>query len=142
VCANRNVDYTNFDADLASNEYRYMWITPNLTSDGHDPANDPVAALTTSDTWMSHQVPKILQSEGFTSGGVLIITWDESEGRNGDDPDKVPMIILSPRVKQPGMTSSTAFTHASYLATVEDLLALPRLTTVTSAPSMMEFLNP
>src|SRR5215468_549856 len=37
-CAATNVDYNQFAADLATNTYRYMWITPNLTSDGHDPS--------------------------------------------------------------------------------------------------------
>lgn len=142
LCADRNVDYSAFAADLATNTYQYMWITPNLTSDGHNPTTDPVAALKTSDTWMSNEVPKILNSDGFKNGGVLFITWDESEGRNGDDPDKIPMILLSPKLKQPGMTSATAYTHSSYLATIEDLLSLPRLATVTSAPAMMEFMNP
>jgi hypothetical protein len=100
-CAATNVDYSQFAADLATNEYRYMWITPNLTSDGHDPSNDPAAALTTSDTWMSHEVPKILASDGFKANGILFITWDEAEGRNGDDADKIPMLVLSPRVTSP-----------------------------------------
>jgi hypothetical protein len=141
VCAERNVDYTQFAADLASNQYRYMWITPNLLDDGHDPQTDPVTGLHQTDTWMSNEVPKILESDGFKAGGVLFITWDEAEGRNGDDKDKIPMIILSPRLKQAGMTSSAAYDHSSYLATVEDLLELPRLMTVTSTPSMMAFLN-
>ncbi|MDB4959518.1 MAG: putative acid phosphatase [Myxococcales bacterium] len=142
LCTDRNVDYSQFAADLASNTYRYMWITPNLTSDGHDPATNPVMGLQTSDTWMKTEVPKILASDGFKAGGILFITWDEAEGRANNDKDKIPMIILSPRVKQAGMTSATAFTHSSYLATIEDLLALPRLPTVTSTPALMEFLNP
>ncbi|MDB4953788.1 MAG: phosphoesterase [Myxococcales bacterium] len=143
VCAATNVDFTNFAADLATNDYRYMWITPNLIHDGHDPATDPVAALHTADTWMSTVVPSILASQGYTAGGVLLITWDESEGRNGDDPDKIPMVILSPKLKAHGMTSSVAYTHASYLATVEDLLSLPRLPSVTATPSMKtDFLMP
>jgi hypothetical protein len=72
----------------------------------------------------------------------LFVTWDEAEGRNGDDADKIPMIVISPRLKQAGMMSTTAFTHASYLATIEDLFGMPRLTTVTAAPSLMEFLKP
>ncbi len=142
LCANTNVDYTNFAADLATNTYRYMWITPNLTDDGHDPSTDPVGALETTDTWLKNNVPAILASDGFKNGGVLFITWDEAEGRNGDDPDQVPMIVVSPRIKTAGMTSATAFTHSSYLATVEDLFGMPRLPTVTSTPSLMEFLNP
>jgi hypothetical protein len=142
LCAKRNVDYSQFAADLATNTYQYMWITPNLTSDGHNPSTDPVAALKTCDTWMSNEVPKILASDGFKNGGVLFITWDEAEGRNNDDKDKIPMIILSPRLKHAGMTSATAYTHSSYTATIEDMLAMPRLPKVTSAPAMMEFLNP
>ena len=51
------------------------------------------------------------------------------------------MIVVSKNVKTAGMTSTTAYTHSSYLATVEDLLALPRLATVSAAPNMLEFLN-
>ena len=142
LCKERNVDYTQFASDLAANTYRYMWITPNLTSDGHDPANNPVMGMKTSDAWMATEVPKILASDGYKAGGILFITWDEAEGRTGNDPDKIPMIILSPRVKTLGMTSATTFTHSSYLATIEDLLGLPRLATVTTAPALMEFLNP
>lgn len=141
TCKRTNVDFTNFAADMATNDYRYMWITPNLDSDGHDPSNDPALGMRNSDAWMAIEVPKILASAGYQAGGILFITWDEAEGRMGD-PDKIPMIILSPKLKAQGMTSATAFTHASYAATIEDLLSLPRLATVTAAPSLMEFLNP
>jgi phosphatidylinositol-3-phosphatase len=142
-CAATNVDYNQFAADLATDTYRYMWITPNLVSDGHDPSTDPVAALAASDAWMSREVPKILASDAYKQhGGILFITWDEAEGRNGDDPDKIPMIIVSNKVKHAGMTSATAYTHGSYLATVEDLLGLQRLAKVATTPNMMEFLNP
>jgi phosphatidylinositol-3-phosphatase len=141
LCADRNVDFGSFAADLATNTFRYMWITPNLTDDGHDPSTDPVAALKTSDDWMAQHVPAILASDGFKNGGVLFVTWDEAEGRNGDDADKIPMIVISTKIKTPGMTSNTAFTHSSYAATVEDLLGLPRLDKVKTAASLMEFLQ-
>ena len=71
----------------------------------------------------------------------MFLTWDEAEGRTGD-PDKIPMIVISTKIKQAGMTDATALTHSSYTATIEDLLGLPRLATVTSAPTLMMFLNP
>jgi len=142
LCANTNVDYSMFAADLATGTYDYQWITPNLLSDGHDPSSDPVTGLKTSDHWLSVEVPKIMASPGYQAGGVIFITWDESEGRNCDDPDKIPMIVVSMRVKTPGMTSATAYTHSSYLATVEDMLGLPLLSTVTSEPNLLGFLNP
>ena len=141
LCADTNVDYSSFAADLATNTYRYMWITPNLLDDGHDPSTDPVTALKQTDLWLSTEVPKILASAAYQNGGILFITWDEAEGRNNDDPDKIPMIVVSKDVKQQGMTSATLYNHSSYLATVEDLLGLPRLTTVMGSPNMMEFLN-
>lgn len=142
ACMQTNVDFSNLDADLASNMYRFMWITPNLNSDGHDPSGDPALAMRNSDTWLSQQVPKILASEGFTSGGVLLITWDEAEDRTASGADKIPMIVLSPRVKQAGMQLGTMMDHGSYLATVEELLGLPKLPTVASAPTLMSVLNP
>ena len=141
LCKTTNVDYSELATDLATNDYRYMWITPNLKSDGHDPANDPALALRNSDTWLSTEVPKILASEGYQNGGILFLTWDEAEGRTGD-PDKIPMIVISTKIKQAGMTDATALTHSAYTATIEDLLGLPRLATVTNAPTLMMFLNP
>jgi hypothetical protein len=142
LCADTNVDFSSFAADLATNTYRYMWITPNLTDDGHDPSTDPVTGLRDCDTWLSQHVPDILNSDGYKNGGVLFITWDEAEGRNGDSLDQIPMIVLSPKLKQAGMTSNTAFNHSSYTATIEDMLGMPRLSTVTNDPNLLEFLNP
>ncbi|HEY0249924.1 MAG TPA: alkaline phosphatase family protein, partial [Kofleriaceae bacterium] len=141
LCANRNVDYTSFAPDLAAGTYRYMWITPDLADDGHNPTTNPVAALVASDNWLKTEVPKILDSEVFKHGGILFITWDESEGRNGDDPDLIPMLVLSSHLPHPGSTDATAFTHSSYLATIEDLFGLPRLTTVAQTPSLMPLLQ-
>ncbi len=141
LCADTSVDFTELDADLASNGYRYMWITPNLLDDGHNPTNDPVTGLKQSDTWLSTMIPKLMASDGYQAGGVIFLTWDEAEGRTGDF-DRIPMIIISPRIKSAGMTSDTAYTHSSYLVTIEDMLGLPHLGTVTNEPNMLEFLTP
>jgi hypothetical protein len=143
LCAQHIVDYANFPLDLATGDYQYMWITPNLTSDGHDPSSNPVMGMKTSDAWLAQEVPKILNSSGWKAGGILFITWDEAEGRNGDDPDKIPMIVISPHMKQAGMKIDTHFTHGSYLATIEDLLNLGRLPTVptTTTPNLLGFVQ-
>jgi hypothetical protein len=142
LCAARNVDYSQFAADLAAGTYNYMWITPNLTNDGHDPSSDPVAALKQSDAWLSTEVPKILASDVYKKNGILFITWDEAEGRNGNDADKVPMIILSPKIKAAGYMSMTKLSHASYLATVENLYKLPLLGDAAMATDLSEFFTP
>jgi hypothetical protein len=142
LCDQVIVDYGQFAADLASNRYRYMWITPNLLSDGHDPQNDVSAGLRQSDQWLAANLPAILSSQAYQQRGVVFITWDEAEGRNGDDPDQIPMIVVSPMLPFTGahFESSSAYDHASYTATVEDLLGLPRLAKVAQARPMMEFL--
>lgn len=142
LCAARNVQYSDFAGDLAAGATKYMFITPDLNDDGHDPSNDPVKGLGQSDKWLSTEVPKILASSAYTSGGILFITWDEAEGRNGDNADQVPMIILSPHLKAPGTPVMTAYSHKSYLATVEDILGLPRASTVTSEPTMKGLFSP
>ena len=116
-----------------------MWITPNLNSDGHDPGNNPVTALKASDAWAKAEIPKIMASPAYLNGGVIFLTWDEAKGRNGNSVDQVPMIVISARIKSRGFTSSTAYSHKGYLATVEDILGLPRLATVKNEPNMMEF---
>lgn len=135
LCAKTNVDYSQFGADLAGGTYRYMWITPDLLDDGHDPSSDPATALKNSDTWLSVEVPKILASNAFADGGVLFITWDEGESGG----DQVPMIVVTKGIKSPGYTSSVAYSHASYLATVEDIFGLPKLGAAANAPTMTEF---
>ena len=141
LCDKTNIDYGGFAADLAADKNRYYFITPNLVSDGHDPANDPVAALKASDTWARAEIDKIMKSAAYKNGGVIFITWDEAEGRNGNSKEQVPMIVVSERIKSTGFQSAKAYTHKSYLATVEDLLGLPRLATVTTEATMTEFLK-
>ena len=141
LCAAVDVDYSSFAADLAAGTYQYMWITPNLLDDGHNPTTDPVTGLKGSDAWLQTELPKIIASSAFQAGGVLFLTWDEAEGRNGDSKDQIPMIVISPFIKSPGYTSSQRYDHASYLATVEDLFKLPRLGAAQQARNMLEFIQ-
>jgi phospholipase C len=139
LCAETSVDYTHFAADLLAGTHRYSFITPNLLSDGHDPSTNPVLGLQQSDAWLQANVPAILSSAAYLSGGVLFITWDEAEGRGGRSNRQVPMIILSPRLVSAGFQSNHAYTHASYLATVEHILGLPLLGDAATSDNMMEF---
>ncbi|MFO0661633.1 MAG: alkaline phosphatase family protein [Polyangiaceae bacterium] len=139
LCNQLDVDYTELAADLASGAYQYMWITPDLLSDGHNPTDDPVQGLKQSDAWLATEIPKILASNTYQQGGVIFITWDEAEGRNGNDKHQIPMIVISPKLKSAGMKVSTKLTHASYLATIQDLYGLPRLKDAVGASTLFEF---
>ena len=52
------------------------------------------------------------------------------------------MIVVSERTTSPGFRSAKPYSHRSFLATVEDLLGLPRLAPVKSEPTLLEFLRP
>jgi len=144
LCAKNNVDYGEFAADLAAGTYRYMWITPNLTNDGHDPdpsvGGIPAQTLKTSDDWAKTNIAAIMASPVYLANGVIFLTWDEAEGRSGaGSKEQVPMIVITPKLKGAKMKSVTAYSHKSYLATVEDLLKLPRLPSVMNETAMSEF---
>ncbi len=143
LCARTNVPYTELAADMELARNRYYFITPNLIHGGHHPSDDSRAALRTSDAWARAEIGKIMSSKAFTRGrSVLFVTWDEGAGRVGESEDRVPMIIVSQHLAQFGVRIRTAYSHRSYLATVEDLLGLPRLATVRNEPSMRGLLRP
>lgn len=118
-CNEHVVDYSQLDADLASNQVpKYVFITPNMIHDMHD------GSVADGDKWLSQEVPKILGSEAFNNGGVLFLTWDEGGGYpQSDDP---PMIVISPHAKR-GYVSQTSFNASSYLKTVQTILGLQSL---------------
>lgn len=124
-CAGHIVPYTQFGTDMASgNAPNFVWITPNLCNDMHD------CSVNTGDTWLSQNVPTILNSSTFKNGGVLFITWDEGSTSAGcctyAAGGQVAMLVISP-LANAGFKSSTAEDHYSLIATIEDSWGLGRL---------------
>ena len=116
-CTEHIVDYSQLDADLASNTVPdYVFITPNLIDDMHD------GTISDGDTWLSHEVPKILASSAYQRGGVLFLLWDEGS----DSEDDPPFIVVSPNGKQ-GFVSTASYDTSSYLKTVQTLLGVDLL---------------
>jgi hypothetical protein len=99
----------------------YNFITPNVCDDMHDNcAGDPIAH---GDTWLSQNVPTILNSTAYRKGGALFIVWDEAD--KGDGP--IGMIVLSPFAKGNGYFNRVHYTHGSALRTVQEIFSLPLL---------------
>ena len=110
--------FTELATDLTNNTVAsYNFITPNLCNDGHDscsPLSDPVAQ---TDTWLSQNLPAIMNSTAYKAGGVaILITWDEGEG--GDGP--IGMIVISPNAK-PGYSNTIHYNHGSTLRTIQEI---------------------
>jgi cold shock CspA family protein len=84
-------------------------VAPNLCNDGHDsPCVDGrEGGLVSADVWLKKHVPAIIGSPAFKQDGMLVITFDESEG-NQTGPKDVPggtaggrigALVLSPYIK-------------------------------------------
>ena len=150
-CADHVVDLSALTSDLgsASTTPNLSYITPNLCDDGHDaPCVDGrPGGLASADEWLKTWVPRITSSPAFKQDGMLVITFDESDGPQSDataccgegpGPNaalpgitgmgggKVGALVLSPFVKA-GTVSSTSYNHYSLLASMEDLFGLPYL---------------
>ncbi|MGZ4775024.1 MAG: alkaline phosphatase family protein [Oryzihumus sp.] len=150
-CADHVVDLSALTSDLgsASTTPNLSYITPKLCDDGHDsPCVDGrPGGLASADEWLKTWVPRITSSPAFQADGMLVITFDESDGPQSDataccgegpGPNaalpgitgmgggKVGALVLSPFVKA-GTVSSTSYNHYSLLASMEDLFGLPYL---------------
>ena len=136
-CISHVRPYTELATDLAAGTTaRYNFITPDLCHDMHDscaPISDPISQ---GDTFLSTAIPQIMASDAYRNGGVILITWDESEG--GDFP--IGMIVLGASVT-PGHSSSTHYTHGSTLRTVEEIFGVPLLRDAATATDLADLLG-
>lgn len=86
----------------------------------HDKCKPLNNQIKQGDTWLSQNVPTILNSSAYQNGGALFITWDEAEV--GDGP--IGMIVLSPFAKGNGYENSIHYTHGSTLRTFQEVFAV------------------
>jgi hypothetical protein len=127
-CPAQVVPFTHFAADMAGDVPRFVWVTPDLCHDGHDCSNSVV------NQWLAQTVPLILSTRAWQENGVLFITWDEGE----DSANSVLTLVIQP---DPLVhTSAVGYNHYSLLATVEDVLGVPRLGAAKKASPMTDLL--
>ena len=86
------------------------------------------------DAWLAQNLPAILQSKRYQQGGVVFLTWDESEG--GEHP--IGMIVLSPLAKGGGFISHTKYYHSSFVRTVEEIFGVPLLRDAKNQPNLSD----
>src|SRR5215467_5424412 len=152
-CDSHVVNLERLPEDLASaaTTANYIFITPNLCSDGHDTqcADGQIGGLAGIDRFLRTWVPRIEAAPAFLADGMLIITFDESDGGgaegssaccgerplpgarfqpgfSGPGGGRVGAIVLSKFVK-PGTVSAVPYNHYSLLRTVEAIFGLSYL---------------
>lgn len=124
------VPYTQLGTDLGSvsTTPNYVWITPNLMDDMHD------GSISQGDTWLSTEVPKILNSPAWkTQSSLLQIVWDEDDYSQRN---QVPALVIANNVT-PGFRSAVIYNHYSVLRTVESSWNLTTLTANDSGAAPM-----
>lgn len=94
---------------------QWMWITPNMTSNGHD------SSITVAGQWARDFLDPLLANENFNINKTLIIlTWDECENYLAEN--RVLAVLLGSAVPDSliGTTDSTEFSHYSLSKTAQD----------------------
>ena len=129
-CQAHVVPFTQMATDLksAAATPNYAFITPNMCNDMHD------CTVGTGDTWLSQQVPAILNSPAFkTQRSLLAITWDEDDSSAGN---RVPLILMGTGVVA-GLSTSVSYNHYSLLHTIEAARGLGTLTSNDAGAALM-----
>jgi phosphatidylinositol-3-phosphatase len=139
------------DLQSSASTANYIFITPNLCNDGHDRmcVDGRRGGLTAIDAFLRQWVPLITRSPAFLADGMLIVTFDESDGSGaegssaccgelplpgasfkpgfkGPGGGRIGAVVLSPFVK-PGTVTAEPYNHYSLLRTVERLFGLAPL---------------
>jgi hypothetical protein len=150
-CAAQVVNLSALPADLASAERTpgFVFIAPNLCNDAHDTKckNGDPGGLTSADTFLQKWVPQILDSPAYKRDGLLVITFDESDGAREDSTaccgedagpnaakpglkgpggGRTGTVLLSPFIKG-GTVADKSYNHYSLLRSVELIFGLPYL---------------
>ncbi len=150
-CDRHVVNLKQLTADLTSADTtpNFVFITPGLCHDGHDSpcVNGEPGGLVSADAFLQQWVPQILDSAAFKQDGLLIVTFDESNGPQTDSSaccgelsapnahspgvtgrggGRIGAVLLSPFIK-PGTVSANPYNHYSLLRSVEDIFGLPYL---------------
>merc|ERR1739838_261250 len=107
-------NFTMFEQDLANNKLpQWMFITPNMTSDGHD------SSVTVAGQFCHDFVTPLLNNPNFMKNTLVLITFDENHTYSLQN--RVFSIILGDAVpaRMVNTTDSNFYSHYSEIATVE-----------------------
>ena len=115
------VPFDQFTADLAADALpHFSFIIPNQFNNMHDclegmPGCTLDDKAANADAWLETSLGPLVSSARFQAGGLLIITFDESEkGDIEHGGGRVATVVVSPTAKR-GFKSTTFYQHESTL---------------------------
>ncbi|KAJ2972701.1 hypothetical protein NQ176_g7008 [Zarea fungicola] len=113
---------SEFHKDLKANKLpQWMFITPNMTSDGHD------TSITVAGAWCRTFLEPLLTDKNFMQNTLVVLTFDENE--TYPTRNNILGILIGDAVpkKLVGTTDSNFYNHYSEIATVSANWDLPTL---------------
>jgi hypothetical protein len=136
-CVAHHKPYSSFATDLVANNIAsYVFITPNLCNDMHGATGCPNSNMIRSgDDWLKAELPRII-NYATTHAGIVFITWDE-----GNSTNKMPFLAVGPGVKA-GYAGAVSYDHGSLVKSIERILGLPFLSTVSGKNDFTDLFNP
>jgi acid phosphatase len=129
------VPFSQFASDLANNALpQYSFISPDVNNDAHN------GTLAAADSWLQSNIAPLLASAIFQNGGLLIITFDESEVADLEHGGgHVATVIISSKSKMQ-YQSQTVYQHQSTLRLLLAASGVDRFPGLAgTAPDMTEF---
>src|SRR6266436_4681804 len=122
---NKNISWKSYQENIDGTTC--LLVSSGLYATKHNPfvffddvTNNPNKQ---GDTWLSQNLPQILNSAAYQNGGAVFVTWDEAA--TGDGP--IGMIVLSPFAKGSGYQNSIHYTHGSTLRSFQEIFGVTPL---------------
>jgi phosphatidylinositol-3-phosphatase len=129
------VPFSQFASDVSSNALpQFSFVSPDVNDDAHN------GTLAAADSWLQSNLAPLLASSTFQNGGLLIITFDESEVADLEHGGgHVATVVISSKSKK-NYQSQTEYQHQSTLRLVLAASGVDRFPGLAgTAPDMTEF---
>ncbi len=133
-CANMQTTASSADSEFlatlnSQTPTNLTWLTPNDCNNKHD------CSIATGDMYLAGLVPKILTSTMFTTQKAgLFVVFDEG---NGSYPSDYVYAVWAGSAVKKAYSSSTQYSHYSFLKTIETVWNLPTLTSKDAGAANM-----
>ena len=133
TCAAHHRPLSALAGDLAGGTVNaYNFITPNLCHDGHGASGCPNAnAARAADQWLNETAPSLIAFANAHAGAIFLV-WDE-----GASTRALPFVAVGPHVK-PGYAGNVGYSHGSLLKSLEEILGVPILPSVSTASDVSD----
>jgi hypothetical protein len=91
------------------------------------------------DTWLSNEIPKLLNSQAYSNRGAIFITWDEGTKNVGGP---FGTLVLSQFAKGGGYRMTNRLDHTATFRTLQEIFGVPFLYAAQNATSLSDLFKP